>query len=63
MKPSLLGALLLLVGVVDLAVGLFIVAPRAKPQVQTTLKFAFLASFTILWAVGGAIAAGWIPIQ
>lgn len=55
-----IGGVLIAVGVLDAAVGLAVVVPRARESAQPVLRLAILGAATLLVLLGGAILAGWL---
>lgn len=57
-----IGLVVVLIGVVDAAVGMLVVLPRVPPEKRTILGAAFLSSSALIVGLGGAIAMGMIEL-
>jgi len=62
MPSTIVGAVLVVVAVVDLLVGWWVVVPRASEAARPVLRLAFAVGSVILLALGLAILLGVLPL-
>ncbi len=63
-SATIIGIALICAGVADVAVGTFVVAPRAQdPAQRRMLTLAFMMSGVLMVGLGGAFLMGMIPMD
>ncbi|MEZ5063622.1 MAG: hypothetical protein R3B81_02755 [bacterium] len=58
----LIGALLIAVGVIDLVLGWYVIAPRVNPSARSVIRLALTIGAVFLVGLGVAFLSGWIPV-
>lgn len=62
-EQEVIGAALMLTGVVDAAIGFLVVIPKANEKAKPTLQLAFLCASLLMMGLGLAGLANMLPFE